>query len=257
MSVEHFAKTYDHLLSEVFEKSTTGKTGLEKSIVDGLRPYVSPQNEYHGPTHDVLNKLDRTQYHRLLDFGCGGAGHRSKLEEFGFDWHGLDIERAKSQAVRDEKILYYDGYTSPYESESFDLIYSFLVFEHVQDPHLTFSECLRMLRPGGLLAGQVAYLEQQHHFSTFNLTPFGFQFLCEKHGFEIVSLTPRHDVFSFLHMRLFVTLGLDRSIWNNALGGREGLFTAIDRKFDNKDDAALVKLIFSTHYAFVARRPSA
>jgi SAM-dependent methyltransferase len=52
---------------------------------------------------------------------------------------------------RHERLKLYDGGLLPFPSRHFDLVYSWFVFEHVQQPMLSLREIARVTRPGGTI----------------------------------------------------------------------------------------------------------
>jgi SAM-dependent methyltransferase len=80
---------------------------------------------------------------RVLDYGCAESPYRDVLPA-GADYVGADLPGNENADVT----LRADG-TVPLEDETFDLILSTQVLEHVEDPGLYLSECRRLLRPGG------------------------------------------------------------------------------------------------------------
>ena len=67
---------------------------------------------------------------------------------------------------RSEKIRHEDVMNLSFEDESFDLIVSNDVFEHVPDPKLAFAECSRILRPGGTLLATFPFSVTKHESLT-------------------------------------------------------------------------------------------
>lgn len=68
-----------------------------------------------------------------------------------------------------------DGGALPFPDDSFDLALSQAVLEHVPDPQAHINELERVIRPGGLLWVEVAFLQPVHMapFHFFNVTPHG------------------------------------------------------------------------------------
>jgi len=102
----------------------------------------------------------------VLDIGCGrGASFddasspwRNSLRNFkgrAAKVTGIDVdEEAGSNPSLDAFHLIEDHRTWPVEDESIDLAVSSYVLEHVEDPARFFSECHRVLKPGGHLCLQ-------------------------------------------------------------------------------------------------------
>lgn len=61
------------------------------------------------------------------------------------------------ERVRTSRITYrvYQGKELPYDSEQFDLVWSYNTFEHLRYPTITVPECRRVLRQGGMFVAQI------------------------------------------------------------------------------------------------------
>jgi SAM-dependent methyltransferase len=90
---------------------------------------------------------------RLLVDGCGVGMYLDHLAPYARPAVGLDIEheRAVEAHARADQVLCAAGEYLPFPSNSFDLVLSHEVLEHVQDDRLTIREIVRTLRPGGRL----------------------------------------------------------------------------------------------------------
>lgn len=109
----------------------------------------------------LLNKhgLKIEEFESVLDFGCGvGRIMRHWSTTHGPRWHGTDYNPELINWCRnnlkfaDFRVNTLSGQL-PYEAESFDFIYVFSVFTHLNEP-LQFSwinELSRVLKPGGYL----------------------------------------------------------------------------------------------------------
>ncbi len=90
---------------------------------------------------------------RVLVDGCGVGMYVRALQDHATNVHGLDIESehllgAVDNAPRAHFVLG-RGEELPYSDDSFDLILSHEVIEHVQDDRRAAAEMARVLRPGG------------------------------------------------------------------------------------------------------------
>lgn len=74
----------------------------------------------------------------------------------------------------DEPTLYGDGLALPFRTNSVDFVYTAAVLEHVSNPFQFGNEAIRVLRPGGKLLANSAFMQPIHsegqHF--FNCTPY-------------------------------------------------------------------------------------
>lgn len=88
---------------------------------------------------------------RVLENGCGVGMYVEKLAASGGTVFGLeyDFARAAEARTRSPRILNAAGERLPFPSESFDLILSHEVLEHVQDDREAVREMIRVLNPGG------------------------------------------------------------------------------------------------------------
>lgn len=89
-----------------------------------------------------------------LDWGCNAGYGIERLLTTASSAAGLDVSPravdAASEKLRGRAdVRLYDGVRSDFVSESFDLITSFQVIEHVADYDAYFSEITRLLRPDG------------------------------------------------------------------------------------------------------------
>ncbi|MBN1230665.1 MAG: class I SAM-dependent methyltransferase [Anaerolineales bacterium] len=87
----------------------------------------------------------------ILENGCGVGMYVSHLSPLGGIIFGLeyDYPRAKEAAQKSDLILNAAGENLPYPANSFDLILSHEVIEHVQVDTEALKEMARVLRPGG------------------------------------------------------------------------------------------------------------
>lgn len=101
----------------------------------------------------------------VLDLGSGG---RSLPGVISMEW----VEHP-------DNTLRGDCLALPFRDGSVDLILSQAVIEHVKDPDLAFREMRRVLRPGGYLYVEIAFMQpvhqEPHHY--FNVTPYGLRYL--------------------------------------------------------------------------------
>lgn len=97
----------------------------------------------------------------VLDFGAGRgefmendpSSYRRWIQNFRGRCarvHGCDVDSVvRDNPTLDSAEVIEIGKPLPYEDETFDLIVSRYVFEHVADPEWAASELLRVLKPGG------------------------------------------------------------------------------------------------------------
>lgn len=100
-----------------------------------------------------------------LDLGSGGRHHPGVLG-VEREWHP-------------DNSLLGDCLRLPFRDGCADLILSQAVIEHVTDPQRAFDEMRRVLKPGGALYVEIAFMQPvhqaPHHY--FNVTPHGLAWL--------------------------------------------------------------------------------
>ena len=95
---------------------------------------------------------------RVLDAGCGGGGMPLSLAEEADGVVGIDpaerfqdagVRLGRERGLRNLHFALADGMALPFRDDSFDLVLSHAVIEHVADAPLYLRECARVLAPGG------------------------------------------------------------------------------------------------------------
>jgi ubiquinone/menaquinone biosynthesis C-methylase UbiE len=129
----------------------------------------------------------------MLEIGCGGGQMRSLVESRGIKYVGTDISKRRVSAglqAHGGPDLLCDAHFLPFAGESFDLVYSAAVTEHLACPHLVVQQVRRVLKPGGSYLGNVSFLEPWHDDSFFHMTPLGVFELLSQAEFEVEHIWP-------------------------------------------------------------------
>jgi SAM-dependent methyltransferase len=127
----------------------------------------------------------------MLDLGCGDAKYRPIFEHSGFSYIGLDYSS-------EDATLLGDAHALPFRDESFELVFSRSVFEHLQHPIIAMSEAYRVLKPNCRFLGSIAFLEPFHGRSFYHPTHYGLFNYFKHAGFsvECISPNPKWDVLT-------------------------------------------------------------
>lgn len=91
---------------------------------------------------------------RLLDVGCGGGRFLRRMQKRGWQVVGTDFDEQATRKVSDRYGIETHVGDLPQcglPAASFDAITLSQAIEHLYDPKATLQECLRLLKPGGLL----------------------------------------------------------------------------------------------------------
>ena len=90
---------------------------------------------------------------KILDFGCGAGRTIKSLRALGYaNAYGYDVGDGRTLLGVDRDRISVGSLLNlrlPYEDNSFDLVVSDQVFEHVQDQVRVFQELWRITKPGG------------------------------------------------------------------------------------------------------------
>lgn len=87
---------------------------------------------------DVVNHNFYENSRSILDLGCGDQFLNLQITKDKKDYLGLDIDD-----------LNFENDSFPLDDSSIDLILSYSVIEHIQDPSIFLNESLRVLKTGG------------------------------------------------------------------------------------------------------------
>lgn len=92
---------------------------------------------------------------RVLDNGCGVGEYLARLTQTARHAHGVEFDFGRAQAARDRSkpadVICAQAESLPYEPNSFDLVLSHEVLEHVEDDRAAAREIVRVLKNGGRL----------------------------------------------------------------------------------------------------------
>lgn len=101
---------------------------------------------------------------RVVDIGCGYGRNRPIVEGVGGEWVGVEPFEGGAHTVLGS------AESLPFDACTFDVAIMDAVLEHVPNVEKSFSEVGRVLRPGGLFIGYVAFMECFHEISYCHLS---------------------------------------------------------------------------------------
>jgi SAM-dependent methyltransferase len=143
----------------------------------------------------------------LLDFGCGAKPYQTLFAHVNkYVGEGYDSE---GDAHQNESIdFFYDGHTLPFETHSFDSLFSSEVFEHVFNLEAILPETNRVLKPGAkiLINCPLAWEEHEIPVDYARYTQFASHSLLQKNGFRILITGKNGHATAALHQMFMVYL---------------------------------------------------
>lgn len=111
--------------------------------------------DYYSKYILFIKKYTKNKKAFILDVGCGSGTVLSQLKKEGYkNSHGVDISKlfVRTAKKRGLKNIYsYDGSTLLFKNNYFDLVGSFNVLEHTQNPEAFLLEQLSKIKKGGYL----------------------------------------------------------------------------------------------------------
>ena len=142
---------------------------------------------HYKPYHDDLFKAFKAYAKgRLLDIGCGNKPYEQVLLPLVAAYIGCDISQSGAERVD----LLCPANNIPVENDSFDTVISTQTIEHVEDHQGLVNEAYRVLNKNGyfILSGPQYWPLHEEPYDFFRFTKYGFTYILEKAGFQIISI---------------------------------------------------------------------
>ena len=179
---------------------------------------------------------------RVLDVGCGVGQYVKVANLLGYKAEGLEFSRQAVEIAQAHgmNVRQGDMRAMPYEDASFDLVIAGGSMEHFRDTETAVREVRRVLKPSGILVGNVPYRYTLFIFAKFVQQAAGiwecgyeksfsirrWRQLCRECGFELKAIERsryRAGKHRILGGMLEIADGLTNVV---SLGGHHIFFTA-------------------------------
>ena len=189
------------------------------------------EDAFRDENRGLLDDFERlTSRGRLLEVGCAGGWLLKHAAERGWNAEGVELSADAVAHARGLGLEVFQGdvLAARMPGEAFDLVYLGDVLEHVPDCRATLAECVRLLKPGGIL-----YLRGP--ITTHSLARSLALAVCDALGQTLVQREPPYHLWEFTPRslrRLFEACGLEvvRSRQSKIPPGRaHGQKTALQR----------------------------
>lgn len=123
------------------------------------KQYLDKLNSLHGSYYSkyisFIKKYVSGKNSVFLDVGCGNGVTLSKLKKSGYsNGYGVDISKLFVESAKQKKlnnIYLYDGLALPFRDGFFDLIGSFNVLEHTDNPQAFLKQQLLKIKKKGFI----------------------------------------------------------------------------------------------------------
>ena len=133
---------------------------------------------------------------KVVDIGCGYGANRPIVEAAGGEWTGVEpFESGAATVIGDAENL-------PFQDATFDLAIMDAVLEHIPDVGKAFSEVARVLKPGGLFIGYVAYMECFHEISYSHLSFKALEHYSKINGMKLEKISGGRRFGIDYHLRI-------------------------------------------------------
>lgn len=157
-----------------------------------------PSITYVGPeairdSRQLMSEVNARLPHggTVLDLGCGPRDQFAPLDFLGFQYVGVDYDGSTADLLA-------DAHSIPFADESFDLVFSYAVLEHLHNPFIAIQEISRVLKPGGWFIGTVSQGEP-FHSSYFHHTAWGvLSLVSSASAFQVIRMWDSSDTLKSL-----------------------------------------------------------
>ncbi|MFM1932571.1 MAG: hypothetical protein RL226_1874 [Bacteroidota bacterium] len=116
---------------------------------------------------------------KVADIGCGYGANRPIVEGVGGEWIGVEPFEGGAHTVTAS------AEDLPFEDNSFDVVIMHAVLEHIPNVGAAFSEVGRILKPGGVFVGYVAFMECFHEISYSHLSHKAMEHYSQINGLKL------------------------------------------------------------------------
>jgi len=183
-------------------------------------------------SRNIISVVKGRTFSKVLDFGAGEGSILSQLDGHEAFGHLYAVEISDSGIAQIKKrgikslveVKKFDGYTTPYADNEFDLLYCSHVIEHVEHPRLVLREIKRISKAqvfevpldyGKTLGRKTAHFLAYGHINIF--TPSTFKFLLNSEGYEVIEELHANTPKEILEFNWYQNMNLKKSLKRRVL----------------------------------------
>jgi len=113
----------------------------------------------------LFSRFKMKQGNKVLDVGCGRGDFSKGFKDLGMEVFGIDYEKSNSEMLKEikVKVINFENNPFPFDSETFDFVFSKSVIEHLWTPDNFIRETYRVLKPGGKIIIMTPDWQSQRH----------------------------------------------------------------------------------------------
>jgi len=159
---------------------------------------------------------DESKKIKTLDVGCGNKPYRDLFDDC--EYTGMDYND-----VGAEPDIIGSAMEMPFQDESYDMVFSTQVIEHLTEPQQMVNECYRVLKPKGVLILTGPFYWPLHEIPDdfYRFSRYGFENLLNKAGFQEIQIIANGGTWA----QIFLSISLQIPRWlfplrplSNAMG---------------------------------------
>ena len=153
---------------------------------------------------DAAKDFAEEEAFSVLDFGCGTKPYRHLFKNT-VSYTGVDFQNDQIPRPARDVDVYYDGVNLPFDDNSFDLVISFEVLEHIPNLEPILMEISRVIKPGGKFFITTPFLYPEHEtpFDYQRLTIYRWVNLLEEMGYKVEAYSREpNDIRSLMQLNL-------------------------------------------------------
>jgi SAM-dependent methyltransferase len=183
---------------------------------------------------------DASKKIKIIDVGCGNKPYRDLF--YDCEYTGMDYS---DQGAEPEIIG--SAIEMPFDNESYDMVFSTQVIEHVIEPPKMVQECYRVLKPKGVLILTGPFYWPLHEIPNdfFRFSRYGFESLLKKAGFQGIEIIANGGTWA----QIFLSISLQIPSYlfplrplSNAMG------IMMDKLFYNENCPSNYTIIAKKHF---------
>lgn len=192
----------------------------------------------------------------VVDIGCGYGRNRKIVEDAGGKWTGVEpFEGGAHTVVADAEDL-------PFENDTFDVAIMDAVLEHIPDVSKAIAEVARVLKPGGVFIGYVAFMECFHEISYSHLSFKALEHFSKVNNMKLEKISGGHRFGIDYHRRVLfypIPMGWSRPVTASMIRGIiriKSFFAYLGLRYKRKLDKAQAKKMQKMYFQLECLRQS-
>jgi len=129
---------------------------------ENIRPYTKYPSQL---CNYLFQRFDMKKGDKILDVGCGRGDFLKGFKSLRLEVFGLDCQKSHSEILEGIEVRYVNVENNPFpfDSETFDFVFSKSVIEHLWTPDNFIRESYRVLKPGGRIIIMTPDWHSQRH----------------------------------------------------------------------------------------------